>query len=150
MKRLFLATGTLILLLSAVLVWRITHPALTDHQQIAANLDGIADAASRRSARGVANFLSKDFDFNGTNKRDFQNQLVAGLLQYRVVELKLNGVQTNVNGDSASSAGRYNLSLKSEYNSPPQVSTGEFKLKWRKIDGEWKVVGGQGTAPGLG
>ena len=147
MKRLLLVAGTLILLLSAIWVWRATHPALTDQQQIAANLDGIAEAANRRSARGVANFLARDFNFNGIKKRDFQNQLAGGLLQFRVVDLGLNGVQTQIQGDTASSVGNYVLSLKSEYNSPPQISRGDFKLKWRKVEGEWKIVGAEGTAP---
>lgn len=149
MKRLYLLLGIMFSLLVAVFVWRATHPPLSDSQQIAANLDALVDATNRRSARGVSRFLSSDFEFGGTKKRDFQPQLAGALLQYRVVELELSGVQTTVNGDSANSSGRYNLSLKSELASPPELSKGEFKVRWRKIEGEWKIVQATGTLPAM-
>jgi hypothetical protein len=149
MKRFYPALGIVIALLVAVFVWRAMNPPLSDSQQIAANLDSLVDAANRRSARGVSRFLAPNFEFGGTKKRDFQPQLAGALLQYRVVELKMSGVQTTVNGQTATSSGRYNLSLKSETTSPPALSNGEFKVRWRKVEGEWKIEAATGTLPGF-
>ena len=145
MRRFFILGGLFLLLLSAILTWRRLHPPLSDEEQIAAALDGISAAAKTRSARGIANFLAKDFKFGGgTGKKDFQNSLVGGILQYRVIDLNLSGVQVDSNGETAKSDGRYVLSLKSEFNSPPEIFRGKFDLQWRKIDGEWLVVSAQG------
>lgn len=131
----------LVLLAIAVFfAWRALHPKLSDEQQIAANLDAICQAADNRSPRGIANFLAKDFKAGSVSKSEFQNSLAGGILQYRVIDLSVAGVQSEVQSENASSAGRFTLALKSEYNSPPQVQSGKFALKWRKIDGEWKIV----------
>ena len=150
MKRILIASGVVILLLSVVLIWRALHPALTDEQQIAAHLDSIAAAADARDAAAIADFLAPSFTFNDqgqTERKEFGRQLYAGILQYRVVDLNINGVQVKVNGERASSDGRFLLSLKSEFNSPPELHTGDFALQWQKLDGEWKIVAIKGKVP---
>ncbi len=144
MRKIFIIGGIVLLVLGAVLTWRRLHPPLTDEQQIAAALNGITAAANARSPRGIADYLAKDFQFGSTTKSEFQNSLVGGILQYRVIDLKLAGTKTEVNGETASSQGRYVLSLKSEFTSPPEVFAGKFALKWRKIEGQWLVTGAQG------
>lgn len=128
--------------------WRATHPRLTDAEQIAANLDAICKAAKNRTPRGIADFLAKDFQAGGMGKKEFQQSLAAGILQFRVVNLGVSGVKSTVNGDEATSSGQFLLSLKSEINSPPQNQSGRFALKWRKIDGEWKIS--RADVPNLG
>ena len=152
MKRNLILSGIVVLLLSAVLIWRALHPPLTDEQQIAANLDAIVAAANARDAASIADFMAPQFalgDQGQTERKEFQRQLYAGMLQqYRVVDLKINGVQNSVEGENAHSEGRFLLNLKSEFNSPPEPHAGDFKLEWRKIDGEWKIVKVEG-APNL-
>ncbi len=148
MKRILIVSGIVLLLLSGFLGWRALHPALTDEQQIAANLDSIVKAADARDAPTIANFMTPTFTFNGnsnTVRKDFQRQLFAGMMQYRVVDLQINGVKVNVQGDVANSDGRYLLNLKSEFDSPPEPYSSNFKLKWRKVDGEWKISEVQGA-----
>ena len=150
MKRILIASGVVVLLLSAILIWRALHPALTDEQQIAANLDAIAAAAGARDAVTIASYLAPQFTFDDqgqTERKEFQRQLYGGILQYRVVDLTINGVAVKVNGQNASSDGRFLLSLKSEYNSPPELHDGDFQLQWQKIDGEWKIVAIKGKVP---
>ena len=142
MKRILIFSGIFLLLISAFFGWRALHPPLTDEQQIAANLDAIVKAADARDAVSIANFMTPTFTFNGhdgTVRKDFQRQLFAGMMQYRVVDLQINGVKVNVNGAVADSSGRFLLNLKSEFDSPPEPYSGNFKLKWRKVDGEWKI-----------
>lgn len=114
------------------------------------NLDAIAAAASARDAAGVADFLAPKFSFNEqgqTERKEFQRQLYAGMLQYRVVNLAINGVKVRVNGENATSAGRFILNLKSEFDSPPELTTGDFALQWKKTEGEWKIVKVKGKIP---
>ena len=142
MKRILIVSGLVLLLLSGFLLWRALHPALTDEQQINADLDAIVKAADARDAPTIANFMTPTFTFNGhdgTVRKDFQRQIFAGMMQYRVVDLQINGVKVNVRGDVADSSGRFLLNLKSEFDSPPEPYSGNFKLKWRKVDGEWKI-----------
>ena len=142
MKKIFLVSGVLILLVSGFFIWRASHPPLTDQQQIAANLDAIASAADARDAVTIAGFMAPSFKFNGNSgmeRKEFQRQLYGGILQYRVIDLKINGVKVEVKGDVADSDGRYLLNLKSEFDSPPTPYSGDFKLKWKKLDGEWKI-----------
>lgn len=148
MKRILIVSGIVLLLLSGFLVWRALHPLLTDEQQIAANLDAIVKAADARDAVSIANFMTPTFAFNGnpnTVRKDFQRQLFGGMMQYRVVDLQINGVKVNVQGAVADSDGRYLLNVKSEFDSAPEPYKGDFKLKWRKVDGEWKISEVQGA-----
>ena len=144
MRKIFIASALVLLIIGAVLMWRKLHPPLTDEQQIAAALDGITAAAGARSPRGIADFLAKDFQFGNTGKSEFQNSLVGGILQYRVIDLRLASTTTDVNGSTAKSEGRYILSLKSEFTSSPEVFAGKFVLKWRKDEGQWLVIRAQG------
>ena len=142
MKRILIVSGVVLLLLSSFLLWRALHPVLSDEEQIAANLDAIKKAASERDAVTIANLMAPTFKFNGNNgmaRKEFQRQLYAGMLQYRVIDLQINGVKVVVKGDVADSNGRFLLNVKSEFDSPPTPTSGDFKLKWKKLDGEWKI-----------
>lgn len=141
-----------ILLVLAVLLSRWTHPALGDEQQIRAALDGIAVQASNKSSGGVTSFLTKDFQLDGIKKSDIQKQLTLGLLQYRVVNLRVSNVRVQVNGDTATTKGRYDLGLKTEFSSPEEESSNDFSLKWKREDGQWKISDADGNKlpPGLG
>jgi ketosteroid isomerase-like protein len=138
----------LLLLIAGFFGWRSLQPKLSDEQQIAANLEAICAAASARNPRGVADFLAKDFKAGPLSKSEFQNAFATGIMQYRVVDLGVSGVQNQVQGENATSAGRFNLSLKFEHNSQPERKSGKFNLKWQKIDGEWKIV--SADVPSLG
>ena len=142
MKRILIFSGVLLLLISAFFGWRALNPTLTDEEQIAANLDAISRAAGERDAVSIANFMAPTFKFNGNSgmtPKELQRQLYAGMLQYRVIDMQINGVKVNVQGDVADSDGRFLLNVKSEFDSPPQPFSGDFKLKWKKVEGEWKI-----------
>jgi hypothetical protein len=129
----------LLAIFGGIFWWRKLHPALTDEQILAA-MDAICVAAENRSPRGVANFLAKDFKFGDMKKSEFQNSLAGGILQYRVIKLSLSNQKVDINEDSAVSSGNYSLSLKSEFNSSPDLTSGRFNLKWKKVDGEWLIM----------
>ncbi len=143
MKRILIVAGVLVLLLSGFFIWRALNPPLTDEQQIAAHLDTIVKAAGERDAVTIAELMAPTFKFNGnagTVPKDFQRQLYSGMLQYRVIDLQINGVKVAVKGEAADSNGRFLLNVKPEFDSAPEPYGGNFKLKWKKIDGEWKIT----------
>ena len=150
MKRILIFSGLLLLGLSGFLIWRALHPPLTDGEQIAANLDAITAAARARDAATVVSYLAPTFAFNGqpTKRLDFKRQLFGGMTQYRAIDLQINGVKIDVQGETSTSDGRWMLDLSRDPDVPPDSQSGDFKLKWRKIDGEWKIVEVQG-APAL-
>lgn len=144
MKKPFLIAGIVIVLLALFGIWRWTHPTLTDEEQIQANIAGIELGASHRAAGEVAWYLSEKFNYNGTKRSEFRKQLTLGMLQYRIIDLSSSGVQIKVNGDSATSSGTYQLSLKSEPDSSPEIHRGEFKLSWVREEGTWKLRTAEG------
>ena len=131
-------------------MWRATHPALTDEQQIQAALDGIATQASHKSAGGITSFLAKDFQLDGMKKSDLQKQLTIGMLNFRVVNMKISGVQVQVNGDTATTRGRYDLGLKTEFTSPEEKYASDFSLKWKRENGQWKISNADGNKLPMG
>jgi hypothetical protein len=137
----------LLAIFGGIFWWRKLHPPLTDEQQILAAMDGICVAAENRSPRGVANFLAKNFKFGDMKKSEFQNSLAGGILQYRVIKLSLSNQKVGINEDSAVSSGNYSLSLKPEFNSSPELNSGRFDLKWKKVDGEWLIVSAAAEQP---
>lgn len=129
----------LVLVVLGFLLWRWTHPALSDEQQIRAALDGIETQASHKSSGGITSFLARDFEMNGLKRKELTQSLTAGLLGYRVVNLKISRVQVQVSGDTATTKGHYDLGLKTEFTSPEQPFFNDFKLKWKREDGQWKI-----------
>lgn len=129
----------LVLVVLAVLFWRWTHPALSDQDQIRQAMSGLATQVSNKSAKGIVSYLSDDFQMSGVKKGQIQKQLVYGLLSYAAVEAKIDPSQIEVNGDTATTKGNYNLGLKQEFNSPVQNYSSEFTLKWKRENGQWKI-----------
>ena len=149
MRKILLCSGLALLLLGVWSGWRALHPPLSDEQQISVALDGIVEAANSRQPRGIMQFLAPDFKFQGGSRKDFQNSLVGGILQFRGVDLQLSGVEVVVKVTTATSAGRFRLSLKSEANSTPEITNGGFNLKWKKVDGQWLIGEAEMQNPGL-
>ncbi len=145
MKRLPRWIIPLVLLLLAVFFWRLTHPKLTDEQQIRVALDDIGAQAGHKSAGGVTYYLSKDFRVQGLGPNGLRKQLAGGFLEYAAVRLQTSGVQIKVTGDTATTTGLYDIGLKREFNSPEEKFSDLFTLKWKREDGGWKIS----DAPGV-
>jgi len=141
----------LVALVLVVLLWRWTHPKLSDEQQIQAAISDIATQANHKHSGGVANYLSKDFQLDGVKRAEFQKQLTLGMLQYAVINLRTSDVQVRTNGDTATTTGQYHLGLKIEFSSPEQTTDSAFKLTWKREDGGWKISNADGNKlpPGL-
>jgi len=127
-----------------IALWRVTHPNLTDDEQIAANLSGITREAAKRNARGIVRYLGSGFDWQGQKRKDVQRWLGSGFIQSRDLELKLPSVSTQVKGETATTTGTFDLSFRPTPEAPIERRSGSFKLQWQQQDGQWKIVKAEG------
>ena len=139
-----------VLLLLAVFAWRLTHPKLTDEQQLRVALDDIATQAGHKNAGGITYYLSKDFRVQGLGPNGLKKQLVGGFLEYAAVRLNTSGVQVKVTGDTATTTGVYDIGLKKEFTSPEDKFSDIFTLQWKREDGEWKIADAPGVKAPMG
>lgn len=141
----------LIIVVLAAFLWRWTHPKLSDEDQIEQALNGIATQVSHKSAGGIASYLSKDFQIDGIKKGDIQKQLAYGMLTYASIKMGIAASRIEVNGDTATTKGHYDMGLKREFSSPEQNFEADFSLKWKREDGQWKISNADGNRipPGL-
>ena len=144
LRRIILVTGSLLILFGAVALWRVTHPNLTDDEQIAASLSDITRNAAKRNARGITQHLGSGFDWQGQKRKDVQRWLGSGFIQSRDLKLELPTVSTQVSGDTATTTGTFNLSFRPTPEAPIERRSGDFKLQWQRQDGEWKIVKAEG------
>ncbi|HVF11077.1 MAG TPA: hypothetical protein VNA16_09760 [Abditibacteriaceae bacterium] len=146
LRRVLLATGGLLLLFGGIALWRVTHPHLTDEEQIAANLSDLTRAAAKRNARGITQYLGSGFDWQGKQRQEVQRWLAGGFIQSRDLQLSLPSVSTQVNGERATTSGTYDLSFRQTPEAPVERHFGDFKLHWQRQDGQWKIVKAEGGA----
>jgi ketosteroid isomerase-like protein len=129
--------------------WRAAHPPLTPEQQIAANLDDAQRALQNRSAGGVLRHLAPDFSWNNTSRQEFSSMTKGSLFQWRDIQVQRSDEQISVSGNEATSTGSFRMSYRAAPNTPPQNMSGTYTLRWRLIDGEWKVVKADGAQPSV-
>jgi ketosteroid isomerase-like protein len=138
----------LLLLIGGWFAWHAAHPPLTDEQQIVANVKAIRLAVEARSAGRIANYLADDFTWNGNNKREVNSQLTGAFFQWREVTLTLTKLNVAVQDDMATATGKFSITLRPSPNARADAYLGNFKLTWKKRDGQWlitKAEGGEAT-----
>src|SRR4028119_1994047 len=124
----FIVLGSLLLLVSGVVWWRITHPPLTPQQQIAANLDDAQRALQNRSAAGVLRHLAPDFSWNNTSRQEVSSLTKGSMFQWRDVQMQRTDEQISVAGNTASSTGSFRVSYRPAPKAPLQTATGTYML----------------------
>jgi hypothetical protein len=62
----------LIAIVFVVLLWRWTHPKLSDEQQIQAAISDIGAQTNHKRSGAVANYLSKSFQLDGVKRAEFK------------------------------------------------------------------------------
>ena len=144
LRKFILALGCVLLIAGGIVAWRATHPPLNDKQQIEANLEAARSAIENRNARGVTQYFASDFTWQGEKKADIHNRLVGVFIQSRDVQLHLSNVTTVMSGDSATTTGHYSISFKRTPDAWTQTDVGDFRLRWARRDGDWKIVKAEG------
>lgn len=144
MRKLIIIVGLVLLVVGGVAIWRQMHPVLSAEEQIAANLEDLARAASGKRLSGIMTYLDKDFKYGSMGRKDVQSSLAAAFWQFRKIDVQISGVKIQVNQDTAMSTGHYTVATQRETTSPPDTSAGDFKIGWKRQDGEWKAVNAEG------
>ena len=139
--------GVLLLLVGGIVWWRAAHPPLTAEQQIVANLDDAQRALENRSAGGVLRHLAPDFSWDTTSRQEISTMTKGSIFQWRDVQVQRTDEEISVTGTEAVSSGNFRMSYRVRSGSPPQRLSGRYILRWRLIEGEWKVVKAEGAKP---
>lgn len=145
-RNVLMASGLALLLLGGGSFWRVSHPVLTDEQQIEANLEELRVAVEARDARGVLKQLSPGFNWNGQSRKTIAENLPQVFFNWRDVRVSFTKVKTIVRGRDATLTGRYNMTFRPQPKADADTHSGSFSLQWRKLKGEWKIDEAQGGA----
>lgn len=140
-RKLVIALGLIFLLGGGLLWWRVTHPPLTDQEQIAANLEDIRQALENGNIERALNYLSEDAKFAGQSRSQIRSQFTIGQFLNRA-DIRVNFLNTRheVKGAAATTKGHYKVDVRQRFS--PESYDGDFSLEWQKQDGQWKISDG--------
>ena len=145
LRKSIISVGLLCLIVGSVLIWRATHPPLSDEQQILQNLTAVQDAAQNRQTKNVAAYLSKEFTWSAMSRQEFVRTMSGAFFSARDVQITLSNVDVTQSGpENAITSGDYNVAMRQSQGAPLSNAHGPFKLYWRRDNGEWKVYKAEG------
>jgi len=140
----FIALGLLFIFAAGFSFWRSSNPPQSDEQILISSLDNAASAIRDRSVGRVMGVLAPGFSTGGTSRGEFNQMMTGAFFQWRDVKLDLSNRKVQINGDSATTTGRFALNYRPQEGASPESQSGDFSLNWQKIDGVWKVVSATG------
>jgi hypothetical protein len=139
-RRIIAAAVIVVIAGGGYLVWRLTHPPLTDKEQIEQLIDQIERGIEIKSPRTVLGTIADDYrDSCGYTKQDIR-QLSFGLLRTEgKPQVTLDKVNIAVHGDEATAdiSGRVALVSGEQESHPFQ---GSLTVVLRKRDGAWRIT----------
>lgn len=138
-----LLVGVLLLLSGSWWGWQVTHPPLTDQEQIATNLEAMRTAIEDRKPNHVLRYLADEFTWNGQNKRELASQIKGAFFQWRDVHPNITGLEIKVEGTHATATGKYSIALRPSPRMRPEVYLGEFQLQLEKRENIWLITNAQ-------
>lgn len=144
-RKYFIAVGVLLILAGGFSAWRASNPPQSEEQILLSTLDDAASAIQDRSVARVSKFLAPSFSWNGTSRSELKQVMTGAFWQWRDVQLQLTNQQVTVNGDEATTSGRFILNYRPAQDAAPESNSGNFTLQWRKADGQWQVVSATGA-----
>jgi len=136
-KWLIILVGVVLICGGGWMAWRNAHPALTDAEQVQANLTAISQAAARHSSQGILNYLADGFSWNDHNRHDVASMLSGAMFEMNEVRIETSDVRVQVQGSTAVSWGNYSLTVRQRQNDTPQMYSGKFRVEWEKQGGQW-------------
>ena len=145
-RKIILSLGLILLLGGGFFWWRVTHPPLTDEQQIAVNLEDIRSALENGNTDRALNYMADGTTFRGMKKSEIRSQFTLGFTFGGAKDVRINFLNTRseVKGAGASTKGHYKVDVRRR--NAPESYDGDFSLKWEKRDGQWVIT--DGTAAG--
>lgn len=144
-RKLLMLAGLVIFVVGLYGAWKAMHPQLTPEQQIKANVEDLRRQIENRNVKGVTFYFSKNFNWQGTSRREVIDTLKVGFLQARDVQLHVSNEQVTVNDDTAYSSGHFTISYKPSPDAGAQTQVGDFELEWTKEENrQWKITRAEG------
>jgi ketosteroid isomerase-like protein len=144
MRRAIIGLGLVLLVAGGIGIWRAMHPPLSPEQQIAVNLEAAADALQSRSTSGVMRYLAPEFKWNNSSRDELRQMVAVASFQWRDVQLERTNEKITVNGDEAVSSGTYHLAYRAGPQAALETQSGNYTLRWKLHDGEWKIAAATG------
>ena len=143
-RKILIGIAIVITVLGGITAWRALHPPLSDQEQIAANIEDLRAQIEKRNTNGALKYLAKDFRYGGIPKKDLRTAVAGTVMRWRDVKLNVSGVRIEVQGETATTVGRYSLSYRTGESAPTQIQSGDFRLQWQKLDGNWEITQADG------
>ena len=139
-KRLIAALLIAILAGGGYLAWRLTHPPLSDQEQINRLLDRVERGIETKTPRTVLAAIADDYrDAYGYTKLDI-HRLSLGLLRTTGrPQVTLDRVDIQVHGDAAQARLHGEVAL-IEAGQQSQAFSGALTIQLRKRGGKWQIV----------
>jgi len=137
LKSIMVLIGIVLICGGGLMAWRNAHPALTDAEQVQANLTAISQAAARHSSQGILNYLADGFSWNDHNRHDVASMLSGAMFELNEVRIDTSDVSVQVQGSTAISIGNYTLTVQQRQNDTPTIYSGKFRVEWEKQKGQW-------------
>jgi hypothetical protein len=141
----FLTLGSMLLLLGGFFAWRAANPPLNDQQILVQNMNRLAQAASAKNSRGITTFMTEDFRWQGSSKREIQSQLAGFFYTVDKVEARIWNVKVEVKGETANVDGQFYVSYQTSAHIPAETRSGPFRSRWIKQNDEWKILSVEGA-----
>ncbi len=137
LKTVLVLVGVMLICGGGWLAWRSAHPALTDSEQVQANLTAISQAAARHSSQGILNYLADGFSWNDHNRHDVSSMLSGAMFELNEVRIDTSDVSVQVQGSTAVSIGNYTVTVQQRQSDKPTTYSGKFRVEWEKQKGQW-------------
>ena len=147
LRQFFIIAGAA-LLLAGIFFWWQSRTPQTPEQQIQAALDNAETALERRSVSGLMQHLARDFKWNNTSRSEVADLLRGTFFLARDVQITRSEETIKVTGEIATSTGTFRATYRTAPQGPIETSEGRFTFRWRREDGQWKIV--EADASGLG
>lgn len=139
-KVLIAIVGIVIVAGGGWMMWRSTHPALSDEEQIHANLQAITDAAARHSSGGILDYLADGFTWNGQNRHDVASMLSGAMFEFNEVRIQTAQISVQPQGALMVSKGEYTLIVRERKATEPHTYRGQFEIEWQKQGRHWLAI----------
>lgn len=147
--RLIAAAVILILGGGGYLVWRLTHPPLSDEEQIARLIDRVEQGVEKKSPRMILANIADDYrDPFGFTKRDIYRSALSLLRTEGSLQVVLSDVEIAVNDADADVAVTGEVML-TEGGEQSQAFRGALTIHLRERDGKWLVTSATGWQSGV-
>ena len=150
-KRLLGLIIILALIAAGIAVWLLTHPALTDREQILRLISQAEEGVETKNSSKVMDCISQDYqDRHGFRKRDLARYVIAFSRQSKGdFDVTLGPPSLTITDDHAVVQLMVTIRpMMTPEGSPPALFEGPVTAHLRKEDAGWKVMSAEGWEEG--